>query len=364
MTILILANNDEGLYKFRRELLEKLAQEHEVFFSVPYGEYVEKMINDRCHYIETKIDRRSANPFTDAALLLNYIKMIRRVNPDLVLTYTIKPNIYGGLASRINRKKVIHTVTGLGSVYIMDLPIKPLVVMLNKIAFKNAARVFFMNKDNKAFYIEKGIVSRSTKTELVNGSGVNTNVFLHTTLPDTTDIFLMVARLIKDKGVIEYIDAARILKQKYENVEFQLIGVYEDEDEDMKNLVDNANEEKIIQFLGGQADVKPFYQKCTCVVLPSYGEGCGTVLQEGAASGRPLITCDTFGCRDNVADGVNGFLCKVADKESLASAMEKYINLSKEEKRLMSESSRKMAEEIFSRDRVIEKYIKVINDLC
>lgn len=362
MTILILANNDEGLYKFRRELLENLAQEHEVFFSVPYGEYVEKMINNRCHYIEVRIDRRSANPFTDAALLLNYIKMIRRVNPDLVLTYTIKPNIYGGLASRINRKKVIHTVTGLGSVYIMDLPIKPLVVMLNKIAFKNAVRVFFMNKDNKAFYIEKGIVSRNTKIELVNGSGVNTNVFLYTPLPDATDRFLMVARLIKDKGVIEYIEAARILKQKNENVEFQLIGSYEDED--MKNLVDKANKEKIIQFLGRQADVKSFYQKCTCVVLPSYGEGCGTVLQEGAASGRPLITCDTFGCRDNVVDGVNGFLCKVADKESLASVMGKYINLSKEEKRLMSESSRKMAEEIFSRDRIIEKYINVINDLC
>lgn len=361
--ILILANHFITIYAFRKELVEELIKEgNEVFLALPVSEETSYFSDMGCKIIDTPLDRRGTNPISDMKLMLQYIKVIRMVKPDVVLTYTIKPNTYGGIAARICKRKVIHTVTGLGSVYIQDMWQKNIAVLLNRIAFKGASKIFFLNEDNKKFYKKLNIISDDYETFIVPGSGVNLDKFKYTELPSTSKItFTFVGRVLKDKGIEEFMSAAEELRKNYTNLEFQVVGFVDEEK--YIDLLKIYEDRGIINYLGKRNDIPQIMASSSCIVLPSYGEGRGTVLQEGAAVGRPLITCDTYGCKDNVEDGHNGFLCKVADIESLMVAMKKFIELPKEEKVLMGKRSREKAEKEFDRDIVIKSYIKTIKSL-
>lgn len=361
--ILILANNDIGLYNFRKELPQRLLRlGYDVTIALPYGEKVEKFKDMGCNFIETPMNRRGMNVIQDLKLLIQYIKIIKKIKPDLVLTYTIKPNIYGGIACRSLNQKVIHTVTGLGSVFIRDLWIKKILIKLNKFSFKNACHVFFLNKENQDFYENIKIIANQQQISVVPGSGVNLKEFQFNEYPNNEKIkFTFIARVIKDKGIDEFLESAKNIKDKYPNVEFDVVGAI---DEDIYiNKLKEYEKLKVINYLGHRSDIQEIMKKSSCIVLPSYGEGRGTVLQEGAAIGRPLITCDTYGCKDNVDDGYNGYLCKVKDYKSLQNSMEKFINLSFEEKKEMGLNSRTKAEKEFDRDIVIKSYIDKINQI-
>lgn len=354
MKVLFLVNHALAI-NLRRELIESLLASNEsVYVDCPYEEKLECYKEMGCIIIDSPVDRRGMNPIKDIKLIGHYIKTFKEVNPDIILTYTIKPNIYGGLAARVTHHKYIHTVAGLGSVFLRDMWIKKLVVWLSKISFKKSKAVFFLNHDNEQFYHELRIVNPKTETVIVPGSGVNIEKFEYSQLDEKTDEFLMVARILRDKGVFEYLQAARIIKEKYPDTKFHLVGPYDDES--LRTEVEKAIDDKILLFHGRLEEVKTIMRQSTCVVLPSYGEGCGTVLQEGAAIGRSLIACDTYGCRDNVVDQYNGFLCKVKDAISLADAMEQYIKLPYDKKVVMGTNSRKMAEEKFNRQIVINAY--------
>lgn len=361
--ILILANNDIGLYNFRKELPQRLIRlGYDITIALPYGEKVEKFKDMGCNFIETPMNRRGMNVIQDLKLLIQYIKIIKKIKPDLVLTYTIKPNIYGGIACRSLNQKVIHTVTGLGSVFIRDLWIKKILIKLNKFSFKNACHVFFLNKENQDFYENIKIIANQQQISVVPGSGVNLKEFQFNEYPNNEKIkFTFIARIIKDKGIEEFLESAKNIKDKYLNVEFDVVGAI---DEDIYlNKLKEYEKLKVINYLGHRSDIQEIMKKSSCIVLPSYGEGRGTVLQEGAAIGRPLITCDTYGCKDNVDDGYNGYLCKVKDYKSLQNSMEKFINLSFEEKKEMGLNSRTKAEKEFDRDIVIKSYIDKINQI-
>ena len=358
--ILILTNNDIGLYNFRKELPQQLlADGHEVTIALPYGDKVEKFKEMGCKFIDTPMNRRGMNIIEDLKLLVQYKNIIKNIKPDLVLTYTIKPNIYGGIVCRYLNKKVFHTVTGLGSVFIRDFWIKKVLVRLNKFAFKNANHIFFLNKENKEFYKNMSIIDAKHQITVVPGSGVNLKEFEfneYPILPNTK--FTFIARILKDKGIEEFLKSAKNIKNKYPDVEFEVVGSIDEEVYSVK--LKEFEKLKIISYLGHRDDIKDIMKKSSCIVLPSYGEGRGTVLQEGGAIGRPLITCDTYGCRDNVDDGYNGYLCEVSDYRSLQNTMEKFINLSLEEKKKMALNSRFKAEREFDRSIVIQSYINQI----
>ena len=362
--ILILSNHFITLYNFRKELITKLVNDgHEVVISIPKADENSFFSEMGCEIINTPVDRRGTNPVSDSKLLFQYIKTIRNVKPDVILTYTIKPNTYGGIAARFCRKKIIHTVTGLGSVYIQDMWQKYIAVMLNRIAFKSAVKIVFLNEDNKQFYEKLGIISDKHSCMVVPGSGVNLEKFKYVEHPTGKKIiFTFVARVLKDKGIEEYLSAAKELIAIYDNVEFEVVG-FVDENKYI-GLLNQYEKNGVIKYLGKRDDIPKIMGKSSCIVLPSYGEGRGTVLQEGAAIGRPLITCDTYGCKENVEEGYNGFLCKVADEKSLKDTIEKFINISQEEKKLMGKRSRKKAEKEFDREIVTQSYIEEINKIC
>lgn len=360
---MIIGNHFISIYAYRKELVEELIKEgKEVFLVLPESEETRFFSKMGCTIIDTPLDRRSTNPFSDIKLLFQYINIIKKVRPDVILTYTIKPNIYGGIASRICKRKAIHTVTGLGSVYIQDMWQKGIVVFLNRIAFKEASKLFFLNKENESFYKQLNIISEKHDVSIVPGSGVNLEEFKYTELEDTVETkFTFVGRILKDKGIDEFLLAAQELKNKYNNLEFQIVGFVEEDK--YVELLEQYQNRGIIKYLGKRNDIPQIMAASSCIVLPSYGEGRGTVLQEGAAIGRPLITCDIYGCKDNVEEGYNGYLCKVADVESLIDAMEKFIKLPYEEKLLMGKRSREKAEKEFDRNIVTKKYMEIINNI-
>lgn len=361
--ILILTNNDIGLYNFRKELPQQLLElGYDVTIALPYGEKVEKFKKMGCNFIETPINRRGMNIIEDFKLLIQYKTIIKEIKPDLVLTYTIKPNIYGGIVCRSLNQKVFHTVTGLGSVFIRDLWIKKVLVRLNKFAFKNASHIFFLNKENEEFYKSINIIDYKHQITVVPGSGVNLKEFKFSEYPTNKSIkFTFIARVLRDKGIEEFLESAKNIKNKYSDIEFEVVGSV-DEEIYLKKLK-KYEELNVISYLGHRTDIQDIMKKSSCIVLPSYGEGRGTVLQEGGAIGRPLITCDTYGCRDNVDDEYNGFLCKVADYKSLQYCMERFINLPIEEKKEMALNSRIKAEKEFDRNIVIQSYINQINKI-
>lgn len=361
--ILILANHFITIYAFRKELVKELIENNnEVFLALPKSEENDYFASMGCKIIDTPLDRRGTNPVSDVKLLFQYIKIIRDVKPDVVLTYTIKPNTYGGIAARICSAKTMHTVTGLGSVYIQNMWQKNIAIILNRIAFKSASKVVFLNEDNKDFYKQLEIISTNHDTMIVPGSGVNLESFKYEKQPSGEKItFTFVGRILKDKGIEEYLSAAKELVSKYSYVDFEVVGFVDEEK--YIELLEEYERQGIIKYLGKRSDISEIMKNSSCIVLPSYGEGRGTVLQEGAAVGRPLITCNTYGCKENVEEGYNGYLCNVADVASLKNTMVNFINLSKEEKELMGKRSREKAEKEFDRKIVVSAYIGEIKKI-
>lgn len=358
MRILILANNDIGLYKFRKELVEALlALNHEVFISLPKGKFVNNLVEMGCHYVETEISRHGVNPFVDFMLFMKYRSMLKKIMPDIVFTYTIKPNIYGGMACQVCKIPYLANITGLGMAIQNGGVLQKISLLLYRLGLKGAKRVFFQNSENHRFMVEKGVVK--TPTTIVPGSGVNLDDYPYADYPSEENgiHFLFVGRIMKDKGIDELLAAAKEIKCKCTNleVEFDVIGGY---DGRYESILEKAQGEGIIKYHGEQKDVKAFYRACHCVVLPSYHEGMANVLLEGAATGRPLIASNIPGCREAVDDGVNGFLCDARDSISLFNAMLKIIKMCQDSRKTMGEQSRKMVERHFDRQIIVKEYIK------
>lgn len=359
MKILILANNDEGLYKFRKELIQKLLKKNNtVYISLPDGKYVSKLSEMGCKFVDTEIDRRGINPKTDLKLLFFYRKIIKRVKPELVITYTIKPNIYGGLICRMFRIPYAVNITGLGTAFQRSGCIKTLVTFLYKIALKKAKVVFFENTENKEIMLDMGIV-KEEQTCVLNGAGVNLEEYTYCEYPSDEEIrFLFIGRVMKEKGVDELFEAAKRIKSEYKNVYFDIVGPMED---DYKGKIDSLVQNGIIEYYGYQQDVKPFIAKCHCFVLPSWHEGMANTNLEAAAMGRPLITSRIHGCMEAVEDGVSGLLCEKENSENLYEVLKQFVQLSEEQKRAMGEAGRKRMERVFDKKTVVKRTLEKIN---
>lgn len=356
--ILIITNHSYMLYQFRRELIQKLLEKHEIVISMPFVKKEDEFQKMGCRCIETDVDRRGINPITDFKLLKTYSKIIKNEKPDLVITYSIKPNIYAGILCRLKKIPYVANVQGLGTAF-QKKGLAFFVTMLYKFAFGKVKTVFFENEVNAEEFRTKKIISLSKQTVL-NGAGVNLEYYPYSEYPQEEDKirFLFVGRIMKEKGVDELFASMKRLKQEYgEKVILDLIGFFEDE---YKAVVEKMEKSNIVVFHGFQEDTRTFYMKAHCVVLPSYHEGMSNVLLEASALGRPVITSDIPGCREAVEDGKTGYLCKVKDTESLYARMKQFVELNYEDKKKMGKDGRTKMENEFAKNMVVEETIKAL----
>lgn len=355
MRILILANNDVGLYKFRKELIQELVRQgNKVVVSIPDGELVPDIKRLGVKVILTKVDRRGINPLTDLALAMEYLRMGMTLKPDLVITYTIKPNVYGGIVCRLLKIPYAINITGLGTTFQTENLIKKLVCTLYKVSCRRAKVVFFENEENEQIFVENRLIKKEQAYRL-NGAGVNLEEYPYTEYPgeDEPIRFLFIGRVMKEKGVDELFEAAKRIKKEYPDVCFDIVGPMEDE---YGPTIEKLEREGIITYYGYQKDVKPFIARCHCFVLPSWHEGMANTLLEAAAMGRPLITSRIHGCMEAVKG--NGFLIHVKDIDDLYMKLQKFIGLNYQEQRQLGKKSRKYISDMFDKKIVVMKTIE------
>lgn len=360
MRITILTNSDIGLYKFRKELIEQLCIEHEVYIVLPKGEFIELLQQFGCRFIPFEFSRRGINPIEDIGQIKRYVKLLKELKPDVVLTYTIKPNIYGGLACQMTKIPYIANVTGLGTAVENGGLLSVILTSLYRFAMKRASCVFFQNKDNRKLFISRGIVKG--KTMLIPGSGVNLRTnFIEPYPDDNSGIrFLFVGRIMKDKGISELLEVIRLLHQEYPNVTLDVVGRNE---EDYSEALKKAEQEGAVHYHGFQSNVHSFYTRCHCVVLPSYHEGTANVLLEASSTGRPIITTRVAGCRETFDEGVTGFGCEAKDTKSLKEAMLRFLRIPQNERKNMGQAARLKMEEEYDRSIVIKAYKEEIKNI-
>ncbi len=360
MKFLVITNHSYMLWQFRRELIAGLMERGEVVISMPFVGHEEDFKVMGCRCLDVKLDRRSINPMTDIGLYFHYRKLLSSEKPDMVITYSIKPNVYAGFACRLMGISYCVNVQGLGTAFQKE-PVASIVTMMYRVAIKKAKTVFFENEGNAAEFVNRRIMKRNQQT-ILHGAGVNLEFHREREYPSEADgiHFLFVGRIMKEKGVDELFEASRRMKEKYGNkVVFDLVGFFEDE---YKETVEELVDEGVVVFHGFQSDPRPFYAMSHCVVQPSYHEGMNNVLLEGAATGRGLITTDIPGCREAVDEGVNGFLCKKMDSNSVFDCMEKFMGMSREERKRMGFAGRQKMEAEFGKDSVVNETLHAIMD--
>ncbi|MBQ2658405.1 MAG: glycosyltransferase family 4 protein [Erysipelotrichaceae bacterium] len=355
MRVLILTNNDVGLYKFRKELLEALLENNEVYISLPNGSYVKDMQKMGCHFIQTDFDRKGTNPVKDLRLLKKYRSIIRENKPDIVLTYTIKPNVYGGIVCQTEKIPYVANITGLGSSLENGGILQLITKILYRTGLRKAQNVFFQNEANQRFMIENGIVGK--KNELIPGSGVNLEMYHYLVFPVDKPIgFVFVGRLMKQKGISLYLSAAKRIRQKYPDTVFHVCGPDEDDYLDRVKKMEASGE---IVYHGMVEDMRNIYKQIQCIIHPSYyAEGMSNVLLEAAACGRAIITTDRPGCKETVNDQESGYLVKRNDLEDLIDKIEEFISLNYEKRREMGRKGREKAEREFDRKIVVDHYLR------
>lgn len=362
--ILILANDNSTIYNFRRELLHRLIHEkYQVILSVPGHSRNNEFVKIGCQVEETNVNRFGTNPVKEIRLIRKYIKLIRKVQPNLVLTYTAKPNIYGSLACQMCKVPYVNNVTGLGSNFQNENLIKKIMLFLQKRAYRKSECVFFQNLENKRYFEEGKIVG--TNAVLLPGSGVNLEIHNFEPWPNEKTIrFIIVSRLRKDKGFDELFEAISEVNTQKPNVEFHIVGWFEDEG--YRDPLAAMQKNYSVFYHGNQSQEKvhELTASCHCLIHPSWHEGMANVILEGAATGRPCLASNIHGCKEAVEDGITGFLFEVKSSKSLVTAILKFLALTQQEKLEMGIAGRKKMEAEFDRKFVVNAYLKQIKKIC
>ena len=360
-SILFLTNSTGGLFSFRKEVVKAIVDEgFQVFISVPDDDERAKYFEEiGCHIVKTRFNHRGMNPLADVKLMLKYLRLIRKVRPAVVLTYTIKPNVYGGIAARWCHIPQLANITGLGDSIENPGLLKKFTILLYRIGLKKARKVFYQNVSIQEFCQKYHIGKQG---HLLPGSGVNLQWHTFQNYPSEKETlkFNFIGRVMKDKGIEEYFEMAKTIKQKYPQTEFHILGRCKEKyEEQLKTLQEND----VIIWHGGVPDVRPYIKDSCCTIHPSYHEGMANVLLETCAAGRPVIACNINGCKEAVDDSVNGYLCKVKDTQDLTEKVEQFINQPYEQKVQMGLAARKTVEREFDREIVIDAYMNEIKKI-
>ena len=367
--VLICLNLAWNLVNFRSGLIRALVDAgYEVVAVAPRDGYAPRLAALGCRYVELPMDNRGTHPGRDLLLLLRFVRLFWRERPDVYLGYTVKPNVYGSLAARLMGIPVINNIAGLGAVFIQGGQLARVVRWLYRQALKSSHKVFFQNDDDRQLFIAGGLV-RAEIADLLPGSGIDLARFA--VAPPRLDSgdgkfrFLLIARMLRDKGVVEFVEAARLLKARWPQAQFCLLGFVDVQNPTAisRAQMDAWVAQGHVLYLGVSDDVRVEIAASDCVVLPSYREGTPRTLLEAAAMGRPLVATDVVGCREVVEDGINGFLCKPRDAQDLAAKMEAMLVLLPKQRAEMGRQGRLRVECEFDEQIVIKKYLSSISQI-
>lgn len=331
MKLVVVSPKNRTVYNFRGELIrEMVAQRHQVIVTGPNTDNIEQIEALGARFVKIPMNKNGINPFSDVRYLMQLWKLFRKERPDVMFGYTVKPVIYGAIAAKLaGVKHKVSMVTGLGYSFTAETTkakiLRLIVSVLYRVGFACADTVVFQNDDDRRQLLSFKLLDFD-KTRLVNGSGVDMSKFTVADFPPKTTFF-MLSRLLKSKGVAEYLTACETVKKKYPDVKFALLGKYEYEMQDAvdKEYVERLVQSGVIERYEETDDVRPYYAACSVYVLPSYREGTPRTVLEAMAMGRPVITTDAPGCRETVVDGENGFLVPVKDADALADKMIQFI---------------------------------------
>lgn len=368
--IAMITNNDDDIYCFRKELIEGLIEEgYYILISCPYGPKFELMKDIPYIYDNPVIDRRGTNILADSKLFLHYRKLFKKYKPSVVLTYTAKPNVYAGVAAALLGIPYINNVTGLGSVLNKNGLMKAFIMAMFKNAYKRAACIMFQNSANMRLALDSGMIKG--EYQLIPGSGVDTKRYPLQPYPNggngidgDTIVFNYIGRILHDKGVDDYIEAAKQIRRKYPNTEFNMIGFIEPTEIHYEKELTELGRLGIVKYCGSQKDVRPFIAKAHAIIHPStYGEGMSNVLLENASSGRFIITTDNPGCRETVINEKTGLIYHGGNVDDLVKKIEQFLVLDNRVRKSMGQAGRQYVKENFSRSIVVEAYKKKIKEI-
>jgi len=364
-TIAIVINTAWNVYNFRLNLLKKLQEQgYHIVVIAPRDEYSQLLENEGFEFHHLRLDNDNINTIKELMLFFHLLKLYRKINPDIILHYTIKPNIYGNLAAAFLKKPTINNISGLGTVFLNNNLSSKIARILYKQTLKFSRKVFFQNSCDRELFLKNKLVDEEI-TDLIPGSGIDTNYFFPDNYQPKKLTFLFIGRLIRDKGIGEYIDAIKIVKKRYPSVKFQIVGTLYEKNptaikrSDLYKWIDQG----LIEYKGHTDDIKTVISKVSCIVLPSYREGLSRSLLEAASMAKPIVTTNVPGCRDVVDDGVNGFLCQVKDSVDLAKAIIKIIELDEHKQLKMGQKGREKVINQFSDTIILQKYKDAIKKL-
>jgi len=365
--IALVCNTAWAIYTYRQGLLSALtASGARVTVIAPRDRTFEPLAALGCHCIDLPVTSKGTNPVDDLRTLLALFKHYRALKPDVVFHYTIKPNIYGSIAAKLAGVQSVAVTTGLGYVFIQHSRAAQIAKKLYRFAFRFPREVWFLNRDDQAAFVEGKLLVHPERARLLHGEGVDLEQFAFTPLREGAEFrFVLIGRLLWDKGVGEYVEAARQLRERYPRARFQLLGPVgvDNPSAITRDEVAAWEREGVIEYLGEAHDVRPFIADADCVVLPSYREGVPRTLMEASAMGRPIVATDVPGCREVVADGVNGLLCEVRNAASLVASLARMLDMSDTERRAMAERGRQKVATEFDERVVVETYKDLVRKI-
>ena len=367
MKIAIVLNTSWNIYNFRMGLIGALQQAgHEIHTIAPEDEFSSKLTNTGCIFHKVRMDSRGANPIKDLALTAELFFLYRRIRPDIILHYTIKPNIYGTFAAALLGLPMINNVCGLGTVFLQKGLVSKVAKIMYKLAFRFPKKVFFQNSEDRDLFIQSNLI-QDNLTDVIPGSGIDLEKFRPQGFQRNQQFtFLLISRLIKDKGIFEYIEAIKQLKKEGIDARFQLLGAKDPEHKRgiPVEVIDDWIEEELVEYMGTAHDVRPLIQQADCVVLPSYREGTPRTLLEAASMGKAIVATNVPGCRNVVKHQYNGLLCNLQDAADLAQKMANMQSLDEQQIQTFGKNGRDMMEQRFGESKVIEAYLGSIHEIC
>lgn len=356
MKLFLITNHSFMLYKFRKELIKELLRIYDVTLVMPAKEYTEEFKQMGCSIIDVDVDRRGINPVTDLKLLKKYKALLKEHRPDMVLTYSIKPNIYAGLAAKQLKIKYCCNITGLGTAFQKPL-LASFVTMLYKMAFSKVKTVFFENESNQKLFLDKKIVKES-QTCLLHGAGVNLDEFYFAPCCNSsTTRFIFIGRIMKEKGVDELFEAFQRLVEEHYDVHLDIVGPFED---DYEQKIKELDQRDSYNYHGFISDVRPYLENVHCLVLPSYHEGMANTILEASSMARSVIASNIPGCKEGIIDHKSGLLVNVKDSNDLYEKMKEYVSYNLDKKASMGIEARTLMEHKFDKNKVVKKTIEHI----
>lgn len=365
MKLIMVANTAWSVFNFRHSLIKELLScGVELYVIAPEDKFSAKLAEMGCQVLDLPMQAKGVNPIADFGLMLRLLRHYREIKPDFIIHYTIKPNIYGSLAAKLAGVPSLAITTGLGYTFVNQNVVSQVARQLYRFAFRYPKEVWFLNEDDRSVFLEHQLIEPD-KAVLLHGEGVNLNHFVPSNKPqpDENIRFLLIARMLRDKGVCEFVEAARQIRKQYPQAVFQLLGDCSVPNPSVIGREEIAQWEKegVVEYLGTTDDVRPIIAQADCLVLPSYyREGIPRTLMEGAAMAKPIITTDNVGCRDVVLDGQTGYLCEVKNALSLAQRCEQFLTLSDSEKQAMGKAGRAFMEDKFDEKWVIKQYFATL----